>query len=191
MSAVLHSGGRFVGQPVRRREDRRMLGGASRFLDDIERPRLAHVAVVRSPHAHARIEEIAVPEHAAGLRGVFTAADFGTRVKPFPLLPLEGARLAEEPHPVLAGDEVRYVGQPVAIVVADSRALAEDAAELVEVGYEALPAIVDPRRSDLDLLRWSGGGGDVEGRLRARRTSFAAITRYRAWSPPRSSRAAA
>ena len=140
-----------------------MLGGESRFLDDIERPRLAHVAVLRSPHAHAGIEGIGVPEHAAGLRGVFTAADLGGRVKPFPLLPLEGARLADEPHPVLAGDEVRYVGQPVAIVVADSRALAEDAAELVEVGYEALPAIVDPRRSDLDLLRWSGGGGDVEG----------------------------
>ena len=166
MTAVL-TGARFIGQPVRRREDRRVLRGESRFLDDIELSGLAHVAFVRSPHAHARIAEVRGPGDAAGLLGVFTAADLGDRVRPFPLLPLEGAQLADEPHPVLASDDVRYVGQPVVAVVADSRALAEDAAELVEVDYEELPAVVDPRASDLDLLRFSRSSGDVEGAFAA------------------------
>jgi aerobic carbon-monoxide dehydrogenase large subunit len=162
MSAAA-TGARFIGRPVRRREDLRILRGESRFLDDLESARLAHVAFVRSPHAHARITACRLPRKAEGLLGVFSAAELGDRVRPFPVPPLDGAQLADEPHPVLAAEEVRYVGQPVVAVVAESRALAEDAAELVEIDYEALPAVVDARLSDLALLRFSRRSGDVEG----------------------------
>jgi aerobic carbon-monoxide dehydrogenase large subunit len=157
----------LVGQPLPRREDARVLRGEARYVDDIDRPRLAHAAFVRSPHAHARIADVRAPDTADGLLAVLTAADLAGRVRPFPVPPLEGAALADEPHPVLAGDEVRYVGQPVAIVVAETRALAEDAAELVEVDYEPLDPVADPRGSDVALLRWTRSAGDVDGAFAA------------------------
>ena len=139
-----------------------MLRGQTQYLDDIERPDMAHVAFVRSAVAHARIRGIRPPAAADGLVAVLTAADLGDRVRPFPIPPLEGAKLAADPHPVLAGEEVRYVGQPVAAVIAESRALAEDAAERVEVDYEPLAATVDPRASDVALVRWSHASGDAD-----------------------------
>jgi aerobic carbon-monoxide dehydrogenase large subunit len=151
-----------IGRPIRRREDERILRGQTQYLDDLERPRMAHVAFVRSPFAHAQIRGIRPPPAADGLVAVLTAADLGDRVRPFPVPPLEGAELAADPHPVLAGEEVRYFGQPVAAVIAQSRALAEDAAELVEVDYEPLAAVVDPRTSDVALVRWSHASGDVD-----------------------------
>jgi carbon-monoxide dehydrogenase large subunit len=159
----------MIGLAVRRREDARILRGQTRYLDDIERPRLAHVAFVRSPHAHAAITAVRRPEGAQGLIAVLTAEDLGDRARPFPVPPLDGAVIAPEPHPILAGPTVRYAGQPVAAVVAESRALAEDAAELVEVDYEPRPAVVDPRASDLALVRWSRTSGDVD-------AAFAAAT---------------
>jgi carbon-monoxide dehydrogenase large subunit len=153
----------MIGQPLRRREDERVLRGQTRYVDDIKRSGLAHVAFVRSPHAHAAITAVRTPGASPGLVAVLTAEDLDERVRPFPVPPLDGATIAPEPHPILAGSEVRYVGQPVAAVIAESRALAEDAAELVEVDYEPRPAIVNPRDSDLDLLRWSRTSGDVEG----------------------------
>jgi carbon-monoxide dehydrogenase large subunit len=153
----------MIGQPVTRREDARVLRGQTRYLDDIELPRLAHVAFVRSPHAHAAITELRAPEAAPGVLRVLTAEDLEGRVQPFPVMPLAGAELAPEPHPILPREEVRYVGQPVALVVAESRALAEDAAELVEVEYEPLDAIVEPADSDFELVRWSQRSGDVDG----------------------------
>jgi len=156
------TGGPLLGQPVARREDARLLGGRGRYLDDLEPPETGHLAFVRSPFAHARISRLQAPERAPGLVAVLTAAELEGRSRSLPIMPLEGAELAEEPHPLLAAGEVRYAGQPVAAVVADSRALAEDAAELVEVDYEPLDAIVDPRRSEVDLMRWKGAGGDVD-----------------------------
>jgi carbon-monoxide dehydrogenase large subunit len=153
----------LVGRPVPRREDARVLRGETRYLDDIELPDLAHVAFVRSPHAHARVNAVRAPDDAPGLLAVVSAADLAGRVRPLPVQPVEGATLADEPHPVLASDEVRYVGQPVAAVVAESRALAEDAAELLEVDYEPLKAIVEPEASDAELMRWHRRTGDVEG----------------------------
>ena len=141
-----------------RREDGRILRGQTRYLDDIILPGIAEVAFVRSPHAHASIEAIEVP---AGVTAV-TAADLDGLVRPYPLPVLGGAELAHAPHPVLATGEVGYVGQPVALVIADSRALAEDAAERVEVDYEPRPAVVDPRDSITTLLRFERRGGDVE-----------------------------
>src|SRR4051794_37968210 len=115
------------------------------------------MAFVRSPHARARVNGVRVP---AGVVA-FTAADLAGTAPPRADAP-PGVELADAPHPLLAGDEVRYVGQPVAAVVADSRALAEDAAELVEVGYEPLDAVVDPRAAEV-LVRWERRAGDVTG----------------------------
>src|SRR5262249_13625556 len=151
-----------IGRPIRRREDERILRGQTQYLDDLERPRLAHAAFVRSPFAHAQIRGIRRPAAADGLVAVLTAADLGDRVRPFPVPPLEGAELAADPHPVLAGEEVRYVGPPVAAVIAEGRALAEDAAELVEVDYEPLAAVADPGASDVALVQWSHASGDVD-----------------------------
>jgi aerobic carbon-monoxide dehydrogenase large subunit len=153
---------RHVGAALPRREDERILTGNSRFLDDVELPRLAHAAVVRSPHAHARIDRISPPAEAPGLLAVLTAADLEGRTGTLPVDPPEGATIADEPHPLLASGEVRYAGQAVAVVVAESRALAEDAAELVEVDYEPLEAVVRPREAPHTLVRWAKKAGDPD-----------------------------
>src|SRR3954452_14526564 len=157
----------LVGQGIARREDERILRGSARYLDDLDLPRQAHAAFVRSPHAHARIARVTAPERADGLLAVLTGADLEGRVRPFPVGGPEGAERAREAHPVLAADVVRYAGQPVAVVVAESRALAEDALELVEVDYEPLPAVVDPHDAPERLLEWSRRAGDVDGAFAA------------------------
>jgi carbon-monoxide dehydrogenase large subunit len=162
-AGVALSPGRFVGRPLPRREDERILRGAARYLDDIELPGLLHAAFVRSPYAHAAIVDVRPPESAAGLVAVITGADLAGRVRPLPIQPVPGSELADEPHPILAAGEVRYAGQAVALVVASSRALAEDAAELVEVDYDERDTVIDPRASDLVLERFARSGGDVDG----------------------------
>jgi aerobic carbon-monoxide dehydrogenase large subunit len=161
------TGERLLGRPLPRREDARILSARSRYLDDIELPCLAHLAFVRSLHAHARVAAVRVPDAAPGLIAVLTARDLDGKARPLPIQVPEGAEVADEPHPVLASDEVRYAGQPVAAVVAESRALAEDAAELVEVDYEPLDPVVDPLASDFELEGWSREGGDVDGAFAA------------------------
>ncbi len=155
--------GGLVGRPLRRREDERILRGGTRYLDDIDPPGAAHVAFVRSPFAHARIAGIDVPEELDGVFAVITAADLEGRVGELPVQGFEGGRVSAEGHPVLAGGEVRYAGQPVAAVLAESRALAEDAAELVEVDYEPLDTVLDARSSDVTMSDWHKVTGDVEG----------------------------
>ena len=155
------SGG-LVGRAVRRREDDRILRGQTRYVDDIDVPGAAHVAFLRSPFAHARIGGIEVPEGLEGVVAVVTAADLEGRAGDLPVQGIEGGRVAEEGHPVLARDEVRYAGQPVAAVLAESRALAEDAARLIEVDYEPLEPVLHARGSDLTLSHWSRVAGDVE-----------------------------
>jgi aerobic carbon-monoxide dehydrogenase large subunit len=155
--------GRVIGRSVRRREDERILRGRTRYLDDMEPPQAAHVAFVRSPFAHARIRGIDVPDGLEGVHAVITAADLARRVSDLPVQGIEGGWVSAEGHPVLAGDEVRYAGQPVAAVLAESRALAEDAAELVEVDYEPLDAVLDARSSDVTLSHWHRVSGDVDG----------------------------
>jgi aerobic carbon-monoxide dehydrogenase large subunit len=152
----------WIGQPLRRREDERILRGAGIYLDDIEPPGVLHAAFVRSPFARARIGGVRVP---AGVTAL-TAADLaGTR--PLPVHAPPGMTHADAPHPLLAGDEVRYAGQPVALVLAPSRALAEDAAELVEVDYEPGEPVVDPASASEELLRFERTSGDVGGAFAA------------------------
>jgi len=153
----------LVGRPVPRREDERILRGRTRYLDDIDPPRAAHVAFVRSPFAHARIGGIEVPDGLDRVVRVITAADLEGRVRDLPVQGFEGGTVSEDGHPVLARDEVRYSGQPVAAVLAESRALAEDAAEAIEVDYELLDAVLAPRASDVRMSHWHRVSGDVEG----------------------------
>ncbi len=155
----------MIGQPLRRREDPPLVRGQGRYVDDIDMPGLAHVVFVRSHDARARILDVRLPASTPGLLGVLTARDLRGRARPLAVAELEGAELADLPHPILADEEVRYAGQPVAAVVAETRAQAMDAAERVEVAYETLQAVVDPRDAPETLMRWERSAGDVEARL--------------------------
>jgi carbon-monoxide dehydrogenase large subunit len=136
--------GRYAGQRVPRIEDKRLLTGQGQFVDDVQLPGMAHLCFVRSPFARARISGVEVAEAAAlpGVLAVYTAADLnpGAREQWHTTGGPDGP---ETPRPPLADTEVRFVGDPVALVVAASRYVAEDAAELVSVDYDPLPAAVD------------------------------------------------
>ena len=138
---------RYTGTSVRRSEDPRILAGRGRYIADLKLPQMLHAAFVRSPLAHGRV--LAVDASAAralpGIVAVFTGADLAemTIPGPDPLLAMMGVGGPMPEYSLLATDKVRFVGDPVAIVVAESRYLAEDGCELVEVDYEDLPAIVD------------------------------------------------
>jgi carbon-monoxide dehydrogenase large subunit len=144
---------RFFGAPVPRNEDARLLTGGALFVDDVELPGMLHAAFVRSPHAHARIRGIDVSSARGheGVLAVYTAQDLGDYWKPGPLLvpppPIEGAIFNERTQVPLAKDKVRHAGEPVALVIAESRYLAEDAAAAVAVDYEPLAAVADLERA--------------------------------------------
>ena len=142
-----------VGQPLVRREDVRFLTGTANYVDDIQRPGLLHAVVVRSSMAHALIRSIDVSQARAqpGVVGVFTAADLGgadPQVIPIWIKPMPG--FDRFLQPTFAKERVRFVGEPVALVVAEDRYLAEDAADLVEVDYEPLDPVVDVTASRTD-----------------------------------------
>ena len=138
-----------IGQPVPRTEDPRLLMGAGRYTDDVRFPGEVYVAMVRSPHAHANIESIDVAraKAAPGVLLALTGADIeaaGLGNLPCALLrqKRDGSTMFHPPHPLLLKDRVRTVGDAVAMVVAETLAEAKDAAELVEVDYTPLPAII-------------------------------------------------
>ncbi len=139
----------LIGQSVKRKEDVRFLTGAGQYTDDITLPRQTYAVFVRSPHAHAKVRKVDTSraKAAPGVVGVFTGADLeGVGGLPcgWLITSLDGTPMKEPPHPVLAQGKVRYVGDRVALVVAESLSEAKDAAELVDVDYEVLPAVVSP-----------------------------------------------
>jgi carbon-monoxide dehydrogenase large subunit len=139
----------YIGAPIRRREDFRLLTGRATFTDDIKLPHMLHAVFLRSPHAHARLISIDATRALAlpGVVAVFTYQDITAFAKPIPvrLYPLPGLeRFLQYP---LARDTVRYVGDPIAVVVAESRYIAEDALDAIDVGYEPLPAVTDVHES--------------------------------------------
>jgi carbon-monoxide dehydrogenase large subunit len=133
---------RFVGARVHRVEDRRILTGAGRFLDDVRLPGLLHAAFVRSsvPHARLRSVDVDAARAADGVVDVFTAADLAGIVAPLEYAVAPGF-VGPAAYPALADGKVRHVGDPIALVVATSRAAADDAVELVVVDHEPLPAV--------------------------------------------------
>ncbi|MDE5442408.1 molybdopterin-dependent oxidoreductase [Bradyrhizobium sp. CSA207] len=140
---------RFFGAPVKRNEDRKLLTGQALFIDDVELPGMQHAAFLRSQVAHARIKGIDVSRalQRPGVTAVYTANDLGAYWRPGPLLvpppPIPGSVFNERTQVPLAKDKVRHVGEPLAIVVADSRYIAEDALDDIVVDLEILPAVVD------------------------------------------------
>ena len=141
-----HTAGRFVGQKVPRKEDPRLLTGHGRYIDDITVKGMVHATFVRSDLARARVTRLDVDAARAadGVVAVFTAAELNDRVS-VSMLPtlFQGADDFMAPVTPLAGDDVRFVGDPLVLIVAESRYLAEDAAELVEVDYEPLDPVID------------------------------------------------
>jgi carbon-monoxide dehydrogenase large subunit/6-hydroxypseudooxynicotine dehydrogenase subunit gamma len=136
---------KFIGVPLKRLEDPRLLVGGGRYVDDLVRPGVAHAVVVRSPHAHARVGRVDTRRALAqpGVLAVLTAADL-VGVPTIPLRQAAKPAHAAYLQPPLAVDTVRYAGQPVAVVVATDHAAAVDAREHVEVEYDVLPALVSP-----------------------------------------------
>src|SRR5487761_1898170 len=139
----------IIGQSVRRKEDARFLTGAGQYTDDVTLPNQTHAYFLRSPHAHAKIRSIDTSKARAapGVVAVYTGADLeGVNGLPcgWLITSVDGTPMKEPPHPVLAKGKVRYVGDHVALVIAETRDQAKDAAELIEVDYDVLPAVVNP-----------------------------------------------
>jgi len=139
-----------IGQPVARFEDARFLRGEGRYLHDVVAPSMVHLVLVRSPHAHAQIRSIdtSAARGALGVLGVYTVDDLerdslGTTVVTLPRKRPDGSPMFWQAHPGLARDRVRYVGDPLVAVVAQTLGEAKDAAELVGVEYEPLPSVTD------------------------------------------------
>jgi carbon-monoxide dehydrogenase large subunit len=140
----------YVGSRIKRKEDIRLLRGIGKYIGDIHRPGMAHAAILRSPHAHARIVKIdaAAAMACPGVLGMLTAADMpGLKTIPMRTGMIPGLERSQQTP--IATTKVRYVGDPVAVVVAQSRYLAEDALELINVEYERLDAVIDARQSML------------------------------------------
>ncbi|MCS6843945.1 MAG: xanthine dehydrogenase family protein molybdopterin-binding subunit [Caldilineales bacterium] len=138
----------YFGKPIKRNEDPRLLTGQALFTDDVDLPGMLHVAFVRSDYAHAWVRGVDVSEarRMPGVVAVFTAYDLGDYWRPGPLLvpppPIQRLVFNIRTQVPLVKDKARHVGEPIAVVVAESRYLAEDAAERVYVDYEPLPAVV-------------------------------------------------
>jgi carbon-monoxide dehydrogenase large subunit len=169
---------KVFGSGIRRREDPRLITGTAKYTDDLVLPDMAHAAILRSPHAHARIVRIdaARARSAPGVVAVYTAEDTATALQPMPcawLLPNSELKVAA--YPQLAKDVVRYVGDCVAVVVAENRYQAQDALDLIDVEYAPLPAVVDPQQAAAagapqlhgdvagnQAFHWTVAGGDVD-----------------------------
>ena len=168
----------YTGQSIKRFEDHRLLTGQSSYVDDMTRPGMLHALIIRSPHGHARIRSIDASAALAlpGVVAVVTAQD----IADIAVLPTRESADADElnppRHPALAVDKACYAGQPVAIVLAENIYTAEDAVELVNIDYEILPAVIDPREATSEsapviheqfgsniVLRTVNAGGDLDG----------------------------
>jgi len=138
---------RYIGSSIERLEDQRFLRGKGTYVGDLSRPGLLYAAILRSPQAHGRIRSIDAAAALAlpGVHGVITAAEIGSPVPRIPIR-LQPLPILEPYHqPVLAERKVRYVGEPIALVLADSPAIAEDALDAIRVDIERLPALADRR----------------------------------------------
>src|ERR1700731_2291757 len=160
----------FVGQPIERLEDFRFVRGRGQYVDDLARADMLHAAILRSAVAHGRIRSIEVSraQKVPGVHAVITAADLGT---PTPLVPM---RLQPMPEfeafgqPVMARDKVRYVGEALAMVLADSAGVAEDALSAIEVDIEPLPAIATwQSAAKNETLLFENKGSNVSMKFRA------------------------
>jgi carbon-monoxide dehydrogenase large subunit len=173
---------RYLGAPIKRNEDRRLLTGNALFVDDVELPDLLHAVLLRGHVAHARIRAIDVSAARArkGVIAVYTAADLGDYWQPGPLLvpppPVAGLIFNQRTQVPLAKDKVRHVGEPLAVVIAESRYLAEDALADIAVDLEPLPPVVDleEARADGAARVHDDVRGNVAAHVRQRKGDYAA-----------------
>jgi len=167
---------RYIGKPMKRKEDPRLIQGIGHYVDDLQLSGMHYAAMVRSPHAHARIRSIdtSKAKTAPGVAMVLTGADVRGAIGPVPCAAQIPDMKAAQRHP-LATEKVRFVGEPVAVVVASDRYAARDAADLVEVDYEPLTPVVNPEKAlakgaplvyeqfkDNVAYRWELEGGDLK-----------------------------
>jgi carbon-monoxide dehydrogenase large subunit len=145
-----------IGAAVRRKEDQRFITGKGHYTDDVSRPGQTYAAFVRSPHARAKIKTIHTQSAAAapGVLAVLTGADLaadklGNLICGWMIHSKDGSPMKMAPHPAIAQRTANYVGDPVAVVVAETLAQAKDAAEKVSVEYDVLPAVADPRTAQI------------------------------------------
>ena len=140
----------WIGRPLKRREDHRLLTGAGRYVDDLRPAGCAHVTLLRSPHAHARVVRVDVERarRAPGVVAVVTGAEV-RHLAPMPVNRIM-PNMQVPPHPIIADGEVHTIGTPVAAVVAVEPLAARDALELIEVEYEPLPALPEPEAALAD-----------------------------------------
>ena len=173
---------RIFGSGIRRREDPRLITGKASYTDDIKLPGMLHAAMLRSPYAHANITSIDASAAAAqpGVVAVYTGEDTDGVLNGLPcawLIP--GSDLKTPAHPAIAKDKVRYVGDAVAVVVAETRYQAEDALEHIAVDYEPLGVVVNPKAAAQDgapqlhddvpnniAFTWAVAGGDADAAFR-------------------------
>ena len=137
----------YIGARMKRLEDPRFIQGEATFIDDIQLPGMLHATAVRSPHAHARILSIDVSaaEASPGVVAVVTSQHLSDTTGHVPVsFRSSNPNENPPPHPLLASGKVRYVGEAVALVIAETRAQAVDAAEQLRIRYEPLPVVVDP-----------------------------------------------
>lgn len=175
---------KLVGARVKRVEDPRFLAGKGAYVDDLRVVGLAHVAFVRSVYAHARIAaiDVAAARAVPGVVAIFTGNDLEPLVRPISA-PSRMKNYHATALPLLAAEKVRYVGEPVVAVVAESRYIAEDAVEKIEVEYDPLPAAVDPEKaaeSGAPLLHEEAGSNVLLAREFARADVDAALAHAKA-----------
>ena len=169
---------RLFGSGIRRREDPRLITGRASYTDDIKLPGMVHAAILRSPYAHANITSIDTSAAVCqpGVIAVYTGGDIEGHLNPIPcawLIP--DSNLVTPDHPAIAKDKVRYVGDAVAVVVAENRYQAEDALEHIDVDYEPLDATINPKASTMDgapqvhddapnniAFKWTVAGGEID-----------------------------
>ncbi|HSL45558.1 MAG TPA: xanthine dehydrogenase family protein molybdopterin-binding subunit [Anaerolineales bacterium] len=144
---------RYFGERIKRNEDPRLLTGQALYVDDVDLPNMLHAAFLRSPYAHARINNIDVSQarERAGVVAIFTANELGDYWKPGPLLvsppPVKDIVFNEKTQVPLAKDKVKFAGEPIVMVLAESRYIAEDALADIQVDYEPLEAVVDMEKA--------------------------------------------
>ncbi|MGB6526123.1 MAG: xanthine dehydrogenase family protein molybdopterin-binding subunit, partial [Candidatus Acidiferrales bacterium] len=168
---------KYVGRPLKRKEDPRLIQGLAHYVDDIQLAGMHYMVVVRSPYAHARIRSVDVSKAKAapGVVAVLTGEDVRGVIGSVPCA-AQIPDMKPATRTVLATDKVRFVGEPVAVIVASGKYAARDALDLVEVDYDPLPAVVDPEKAiskgspklydnfaDNVAYRWELEGGDVAG----------------------------
>ena len=174
---------RIFGSGIRRREDPRLITGQATYTNDIKLTGMVHAAILRSPHGHARVDSIdtSAAQRAPGVLAVYTGADIEGVLNPLPcawVIPDSDVKVV--PYNAIAKDVVRYVGDAVAVVVAENRYQAEDALELINVDYSPLPTVVSPEAAMQDgepqlhedapnnqAFHWVAAGGDTDAAFEA------------------------